>query len=511
MYESMARKQLAPGGLLLCLLLAAAPLSGLEKTIELGKESLWSRMTAMDGVTALPGRWGFNDLLLGSSAYTPDSSTEFLLHFDSASPSEAAGEYALADGTPAVSLSVSAIGSGSAAFTGNRQGVSWQAPAGGMFSIAAVWQDFTIEFWMYPATLGDGETLISWTGSARDGASAGRLNQAFLCFIRDRRLVWDFQNLFTLPSAPAPQRIPVTLTGSRQLLPRTWHHHLLRFDSRTGLLEYQLDGAPEAIVHVTDTGSENGSVAVPVTGTAFAGPVQLGAGFTGFLDELRVSRRFVTDPVLTRFLGRTGTAVSAIIDLGWSSTRVTRIDAVIITPSDSGVQFFYQAAEVWNGRRLLKGDTDWIPFTPGADLRDSVKTRYIQLRVEMFPDGTRTKSPRLSSLAIVYEPNLPPAPPAGVTAAAGNGKVTLTWRKANDLNVKGYLVYYGGAPHTYLGTGARPGDSPVDAGAATSVVIESLDNGASYYFAVTAYDDSTPRQQSSFSPEVSARPSRIYK
>ena len=94
---------------------------------------------------------------------------------------------------------------------------------------------------------------------------------------------------------------------------------------------------------------------------------------------------------------------------------------------------------------------------------------------------------------------------------AGNGKVTLSWRAVNELNAKGYRVYYGTSPHNYLGTGAAEGDSPLDAGSKTSVDVTGLDNGSLYYFAVVAYDDSSPPQISEFSPEVSARPSRIYK
>ncbi len=77
--------------------------------------------------------------------------------------------------------------------------------------------------------------------------------------------------------------------------------------------------------------------------------------------------------------------------------------------------------------------------------------------------------------------------------------------------MKGYLVYYGAAPHNFLGTGAAQGESPIDAGTATTIVIDGLDNGSLYYFAVTAYDSSVPRQQSEFGAEVSARPSRIYR
>jgi hypothetical protein len=81
----------------------------------------------------------------------------------------------------------------------------------------------------------------------------------------------------------------------------------------------------------------------------------------------------------------------------------------------------------------------------------------------------------------------------------------------SELNVKCYMVYYGTSPHNYLGTGASEGDSPLDAGAKTGIEITGLVNGNLYYFSVVAYDDSEPPQKSDFSPEVSARPSRIYK
>jgi hypothetical protein len=76
--------------------------------------------------------------------------------------------------------------------------------------------------------------------------------------------------------------------------------------------------------------------------------------------------------------------------------------------------------------------------------------------------------------------------------------------------VKGYRVYYGEAPGSYLGGDAANGTSPIDAGDSTRLEITGLSNGKLYYFAIVAYDDSEPPQRSSFSQEVSARPSRIY-
>jgi len=503
----------APALLVLCISLTACPAAGaLEKTIELGRDYRWSGLMSTDGVTMAPGQWGDNDLVLTPGAYDPQPDTDLLLHFDAPSTTDATGAYKLVGAPPVRSSTVAVMGS-SAQFGRPGPEVRFQGQPGTLFSPGETWGDFTIEFWLYPDTLSDGETVISWSGSAHPIAgsaapgSTALLSQSFRAEIRDRRLVWTFHNLFVLPGGDP---LPVTLQGTRQLLPRVWHHHLLRFQARRGTLEYLLDGLPEAILHTSDTGSETGSIAVPMVGTARTGPVDLGEGLTGYVDELRISRRFVEDPMVARYRDTTGTAISRVLDLGYSATRILRIEAVAASPGDATIEYFYQISDTWDGRPLLGPDTGWTAFQPPGDFKSPVQGRFIQLRVELYPDGTRTQSPRVSDLTVVYQPNLPPATPAGLKASPGNGSVTLSWRAVNDIDVKGYSVYYGTAPHNYLGTGAAEGDSPVDAGTATSLKISGLENGRLYYFSVVAYDTSQPPQRSDFSAEVSARPSRIY-
>ncbi|HET6484833.1 MAG TPA: fibronectin type III domain-containing protein [Spirochaetia bacterium] len=501
----------APAPLVLCILLIACPaLSALEKTIELGKDYRWSAIQSTDGVTTAPGRWGDQDLVLTPGAYQPEPDTDLLLHFDAPRTSDETGGYQEVGASPVLSSSISVMGS-SAQFGLRGSPVRFQGQAGTLFSPGETWGDFTIEFWLYPATLSDGETVMSWSGSAHpvseSNPTQSLVSQVFRAELRDRRLVWVFQGLFTLPGGDP---LPVTLQGTKQLLPRVWHHHLLRFQARRGTLEYLLDGLPEAIVHTTDSGSETGSIAVPTVGTARSGPLVLGEGLTGYVDELRISRRFVEDPMVARYRDTTGIVVSRVLDLGFSSTRILRIEAVAAAPADASVEYYYQVADTWDGRPLLGADTSWIAFAPPGDFKSPVQGRFIQLRVELYPDGTRTQSPRVSDLTVVYQPNLPPAFPAGLKASPGNGSVTLSWQPVNDIDVKGYSVYYGTAPHNYLGTGAAEGDSPLDAGTATSLKITGLSNGRLYYFSVVAYDTSQPPQRSDFAAEVSARPSRIY-
>jgi hypothetical protein len=90
--------------------------------------------------------------------------------------------------------------------------------------------------------------------------------------------------------------------------------------------------------------------------------------------------------------------------------------------------------------------------------------------------------------------------PAAVTAialqcAATNAmgaSVTLAWDRNSEPNVSGYKVYYG--------PGNRRYPFVLDARNSNAQVINDLQDGVTYYFAVTAYD--LDGQESSFSAEI---------
>lgn len=512
MYLDMVPNRARTVLLVLAGLLGAVSAPGLEQSLDLGRDRRWRDMASFDGVISVPGRWGLEDLTLDQGGYPVDPDTELLYHFDRASEGDAAGAWRYA-GTaagdrgvgPMVAAAAAAIGPGGAAFTGRGDGVELVGPKDGLLAPDSAWGDFTIELWLHPATLANGETVLSWEGGVREGG--GVATQALRVYLRDRRLVWEARDLFTLPGG---RRLSFTLTGIRQLLPRAWHHHLLRFDARLGLLEYALDGEVEAVVHTTDTGREKGSVAVPTIGAALSSPLVVGASYTGFLDELRVSRRFVEAPSLARLPATSGTAVSRLVDLGTTAARVARIETVQATPADSALFYYYRLSDELGRPAPADSGAGWTPFAPGAALPSGTRGRWLQLLVEFFPDGRRTSAPTLSNIRVVYEPHLPPLAPVGLVATPGNGKVTLSWRRVDDPEVTGYEVYYGTEPGSWFGEGAAEGPSPVDAGNVTGLVVTGLENGKLYYFTVAAYNGVEPRQRSPFAAEVGARPSRMY-
>jgi hypothetical protein len=81
-----------------------------------------------------------------------------------------------------------------------------------------------------------------------------------------------------------------------------------------------------------------------------------------------------------------------------------------------------------------------------------------------------------------------------VTQLANASGVSISWNDNSESDVAGYKVYYGTATHNY--------QNMLDVGPFTSAVIDGLNVGATYYFAVTAYD--TSGNESAKSQEIQA-------
>ena len=500
MYKRTVKKEIL---LLLALIFLLSTVSAFsaESKIVLGREDGFKSFAVLRDVLPMADGDRGTDLILKNRRSGGEEAVDLSLGFDVEPIRDETRGYQILNEGAIVSYTHKIRGNGSVAFQrGSR--LVLRPEKGSLFSSGQIWHDFTIEFWMYAATLEERETIFVWNGSKIAGGKT--VPQEAACRISGRTLRWDFTNFFQAPDKP---RHEVSLLGKKQLVPREWHHHLVRFDAATGILEYLLDGNPEDIAYATRTGREDGTVLLPLVGRDVPGPLILGNGFTGFLDDFRIVKKNTETPSLASFPAEGGYAESDLIDLGYVNSRLKRIEAKYSAPSNSAIYFFYKIGN--SGAEMRTAE--WTPFVPGTQLPEAGKGRFVLLRLELYPDGHRNSTPRLTELSVVFEKNLPPPPPKQIAATAGDGKITLKWSPVPDPNAEGFLIYYGYSPATYDGNESTFGPSPIRVGKINEFTLDGLVNGKLYYFVVSAYDASDDPLNGLFSREVSARPSRLYR
>lgn len=82
---------------------------------------------------------------------------------------------------------------------------------------------------------------------------------------------------------------------------------------------------------------------------------------------------------------------------------------------------------------------------------------------------------------------------AATSSTSSGATANLAWNANSETDLAGYKVYWGTSSGRY--------GSPVDVGKATSYLFSNLKVGSTYYFSVTAYDQSG--NESFFANEVS--------
>jgi len=396
-------------------------------------------------------------------------------------------------------------GNGAALFAGSAPGILVEpASQEALLYSGNRMDDFSIEFWLYPANMENGEQLLSWSASRRSNTGEA-VFQRFRCLVARNRIEWTFSDFFSSPDERG--RIPVSLSSRSPVVPRIWSHHLLRFDSTIGLVEYLIDGRLESVAYATTTGTERGEAFSPIAGTD--GVLAIGPRFTGMLDEFRISGDISERTSNSRFPSDGGRAETRVLDLGTSNAETRLLEAKAAKPGNSDAFYFLRAGESPDFREGR--GSDWIPVQNGKPLGESLRGRWLQIAVSLYPDGDGEQSPVLEELKIHYEQDLPPPPPSSVTAEIRDSAVELAWRPSPDPDLGGYLIYYGTARGEYFGDSYSAGPSPIDVGQRTSFVVDGLRNGALYYFAIAAYDRAPARHIGEFSREVSARPARTVR
>ena len=87
-----------------------------------------------------------------------------------------------------------------------------------LFASERIVQDFSIEFWLFPTNIENGEHIISWTATHRNNRNEFSV-QRIQCIFSRNRVNWTFSDLFALNSDK--RLAAVNLSGFRALVPKT--------------------------------------------------------------------------------------------------------------------------------------------------------------------------------------------------------------------------------------------------------------------------------------------------
>jgi len=472
------------------------------------------------GLGSGSGFKGNPELQFLPAEYKTDDKTDLLLHFNAPEelyPGREKGNYVLSGGNLPEISSLSRYGSGAALFKGASKGLSLKPLPGSLFDPGTFWSDLSIEFWMFTGNTKEGETVLSWQGYTRvDGKDRP---QSFRIYIDNRRLTWEFQNVFMLlgASGTETEALNFSLKNKRSLLAHTWQHHLLRYNASEGIMEYWLDGKLEDLRYMTRSGQQENQLFQAFIGERSPKNLELGNNFNGLLDEFRMSRAKLESANKQNYSTEKAYIMLEPInfhDIGLGS-KILNIDGQYRTPGNTGLGFYYRLSD--RPSRVSRDDPSWIRFSPGQSITENNQGQYLFLKVEFLSDGYGKDSPGLQNLLIHFQPDPPPAAPGGLRAIPGNGSIRLIWNSVSGTDIRGYLVYYGTRPGEYFGEDAldEAGDnklvSPIQVEGKTEITLTGLENGRIYYFRVASYDTSNHPMYGlyldrSYSKEVSARP-----
>ncbi len=481
--------------------IAVLQIQGMQQTVRIGAQAGWGSLSTMKGTLFHTGKKAFPVIMLQGSRYTVDKQTDLLIHFDTAIE-DAAHHYTVNPGAIRLSKRFLAMGTGAGIFTHDGRGIKLTPGSNSFFSRGNTGGSFSIEFWLNPTYASDNEEIFSFRSSKKN-RNGKIIPQKLTCYIEGRKLKWSFKNFFFNPKEFTST---TTLEGEDALIPEEWHHHMLVFHGSSGLMEYYIDHKLEGITYATASGTDDNAPLVPIIGSVTSGELHIGKTFTGFMDELRIEKKAVAAPVLSRFQGADGSITTAILDMGRGDSRLQKITIDASVPADSAVRSYYRVYSSF--KQTLGSSVQWEPFISGTFIKAMNTGRFFEIKLHLYADGSGTLSPEIHSINITFDRNLPPLAPLSIKAIPGDHRVTLTWNDIGETDIQGYLIYYGTETGVYFGTDAAEGPSPIKV-SQTTVTLHGLDNGKLYYFAVAAYDKAGITSPGALSEEISARPGEL--
>lgn len=445
-------------------------------------ESLIINDFHLRNINTVTGEGGRTVLKLSQNEYIPNPNTDLLVHFNNNFKDEV-GNYSVTNQYNNISSVEKKLGSGSSFYLKDK-GIIFSSNGDTIFSPGRVVGDFTIEFWAFQTIISEDTTLFSWKGVNK--VESEFIPQKIKCFIEDRNIKWEFENLFIPVDF---SKYTLKLKSKSRLIPNEWNHYLIRYKSDTGLIEFLLNGIPESVAYSTSTEEESNTVFPPYIGNFSKNEIYIGERLRGFIDELRISESFIEQPNLTKYRS-TGSFNTSVIDI---NSEPVIIENIIINEKlelETATKYMFRVSDI-----PFLANNNIIEWMELNTLTDDNIGRYIQVRGDFFSNGNTDFSPRLENVEIQWSkiPN-PPAPKI-VISTPEKGNIKIEWNPVKHFDIDGYYLYFGEKNNNYT--------EMIDVGKKTSYTVEELEPNKIYYFSIRSYLNTS---KSDYSIEIYERP-----
>lgn len=451
-----------------------------QTSILVGDNSDFNGFT-FDNLNVIYAERGKQNLELSHNEYIPAPDTDFLAHFNS-DFKDSVGNYTVIESYNNISDVEKKLGDSSVFFFKD-QGVVFSSSEESMFSPGRVLGDFTIEFWVYPTAISQDTTIFSWKGVNK--VESDFIPQKIKCYFEDRKTVWEFENFFIPIDFSS---YTVKLTGESKLLPNRWNHHLIRYNSEIGMLEYLMNGIPEDVKFTTNSQQEGGEIYPPFIGNFSKKDIYLGESLRGFIDEFRISESFITEPKLSKFK-QFGSFKTPVYDLTGENVIFDNIEFIDTIKKETTISYKYRVSD-----KPFLTDNEFIPWLTSGKVPEQ-NFRYIQIYADFYSNGSSNVSPLLEGIKIDWFDIRKPPSPIKLETITSEKQIILKWQPIKHYGVDGYCIYYGTESNNYK--------EMIDVGKNTSYTIENLKSKNIYYFSVRSYYEN---KKSDYSLEVFNRP-----
>lgn len=467
----------------------------------------WKQIYSLRDVELTRNPMGRFDVILAENSPTEDENTDLLIHFDTGKRdtiSFVSENYETYEVNIFPSEEIRKYGRYAAGFFNYRNSVKLKPLRESIFYAEGMLASFAIDFYLYPISIHDDITVLSWHAPVveMDGAFTG-----MKAYFRKGRLTWEFENIFKDNEG---RFIHVIIEENERTPINQWHHHSIFYNAKQGLLTLFYDGRESNIRWLTESEREGATLLKGNFSSYLLTPFTIGERFLGYIDDFRISRdnpRFTLDEYKEY-----GEIKSDLIQLEGKGTKLVNVSWESIEKMGTAVRVYCRMSmsyfPPYGESESISGVPRWIQVMNGTEVKDTdLMGKYIQWKAELYGTGGE-HTPSLLSLDLALELDPAPMAPIILRSVPIDGGVVLEWSRNKENDIQGYKVYYGDSSNHYFGKGSDRGDSPLFVGNINRIVLHSLENEKVYFFSITAVDNAD--QESGFSNEVIVRPSSIY-